>query len=82
LLAEALSVDEVRSIRDVAEAAGIYACEVLLGLEAQNDAADIKLRAERRLRELLADTPLQNGGKCSSSSTMPPTNAGSLAPGQ
>src|SRR5262249_6390240 len=29
---------------------------------AQNDAAEIKLRAERRLGELLASTPLQTGG--------------------
>jgi hypothetical protein len=62
LLAEARSVDEVRSIRDVAEAARVYAREVRLGLEAQNDAAEINLRAERRLGELLADAPLQNGG--------------------
>jgi site-specific DNA-methyltransferase (adenine-specific) len=62
LLAEARLVDEVRSIRDVAEAARVYAREVRLGLEAQNDAAEIKLRAERRLGELLADAPLQNGG--------------------
>jgi hypothetical protein len=58
LLAEARSVDEVRSIRDVAEAARVHACEVRLGLEAQNDAAEIKLRAEQRLGELLADAPL------------------------
>jgi DNA methylase len=62
LLAEPRSVDEVRSIRDLAEAARVYAREVRLGLEAQNDAAEIKLRAERRLGELLASTPLQDGG--------------------
>jgi hypothetical protein len=62
LLAEARSVDEVRSIRDLAEAARVYAREVQLGLEAQNDAAEIKLRAERRLGELIANTQLQNGG--------------------
>ena len=56
LLAEARSVDEVRSIRDLAEAARVYAREVQLGLEAQNDAAEIKLRAERRLGELIAST--------------------------
>jgi hypothetical protein len=62
LLAETHVLDEVRSIRDIAEAARVYACEVHLGLEAQNDAAEIKIRAERRLGELLASTQLQNGG--------------------
>ena len=58
LLAEVRSVDDARAIRDVAEAARIYARQARLGLEAQNDAAEIKLRAERKLGELLA--ALQN----------------------
>jgi hypothetical protein len=62
LLAEARSLDEVKTIRDVAEAARVYAREVQLGLEALNDAAEIKLRAERRLGELLAATDLRDGG--------------------
>ena len=54
LLAEVRSVDDARAIRDFAEAARIYARQARLGLEAQNDAAEIKLRAERKLGELLA----------------------------
>jgi hypothetical protein len=62
LLAEARSIDEVKTIRHKAEAARIYARQVQLGLEAQNDAAEIKLRAERLLGELLAGLDLQDGG--------------------
>jgi hypothetical protein len=62
LLAEARSIDEVKTIRDKAEAARIYARQVKLGLEAQNDAAEIRLRAERLLGELLAGLDLQDGG--------------------
>src|SRR6202521_50405 len=62
LLAEVLSVDDVKAIRDVAEAARIYARQARLGLEAQNDAAEIRQRAERKLGELLATLPKQDGG--------------------
>src|SRR6266542_3120338 len=62
LLAEVRSVDEVKSIHDLAEAARVYARQARLGLEAQNDSAEIKLRAERRLGELLATLPKQDGG--------------------
>jgi site-specific DNA-methyltransferase (adenine-specific) len=62
LLAEVRDVDEVKVIRDVAEAARIYARQARLGLEAQNDAAEIRLRAERKLGEILAALPKQDGG--------------------
>ena len=62
LLAETRSVDEVKMIRNLGEAARVYARQARLGLEAQNDAAEIKLRAERRLGELLAALPKQDGG--------------------
>lgn len=54
-LAEARTLDEVTHIRDMAEAARTYARAAKLGLEAQNHAAEIKLRAERKAGELLAD---------------------------
>ncbi len=52
-LAEAVAVDEVKDIRDRAEAMRIY------GMQAKNkdleiDAAEIRIRAERRLGELIA----------------------------
>ena len=62
LLAETRSVDEVKMIRNLGEAARAYARQARLGLEAQNDAAEIKLRAERRLGELIATLPKQDGG--------------------
>jgi site-specific DNA-methyltransferase (adenine-specific) len=55
LLAETNSFDEVKQIRDVAEAARVYARQAQLGLEAQNHAAEIKIRAERRAGELLQE---------------------------
>src|SRR6266852_636926 len=62
LLAEVRSVDEAKDIHDFAEAARVYARQARLGLEAQNDAAEIRLRAERKLGELLAALPKQDGG--------------------
>lgn len=56
-LAEVKSVDEVKDIRDKAEAMRVYAKQARLGLESQNYAAEIKLRAERRAGELLAEIP-------------------------
>lgn len=53
-LAEAKTLDEVKRIRDIAQAAQVYAQAAKLGLEAQNHAAEIKLRAERKAGELLA----------------------------
>jgi hypothetical protein len=61
-LAEVRSVDEVKAIHDLAEAARVYARQASLGLEVQDNSAAIKLRAERRLGELLATLPKQDGG--------------------
>lgn len=54
-LSEAKRIDEVKDIRDKAEAIRLYAKQAGLGIEMQNDAADIKLRAERRAGELLSE---------------------------
>lgn len=63
-LAEIHSVDEVKSIRDKAEAMRVYAKQAKLGLESQNYAAEIKLRAERRAGELLIEMA-ENGERAS-----------------
>ena len=52
---QAKSIDEVRDIRNKAEALRVYAETAGLGLQMQNDCAEIKLRAERRAGELLAE---------------------------
>ena len=59
-LAEARTVDEVKQIMDLAEAARVYAKRANLGLEAQNYAAEIHLDGARKAGELLAQ--LQKNG--------------------
>ncbi len=62
LLADVRSVHDAKAIHDFAEAARVYARQARLGLEAQNDAAEIRLRAERKLGELLASMDKHPGG--------------------
>jgi hypothetical protein len=62
-LAEARSLPEVKEVRDQAAAITRYLRQQRYGLEAQNQAAELKLRAERRLGELLAATVDHGGGK-------------------
>ncbi|MFW6112584.1 MAG: MT-A70 family methyltransferase [Chloroflexota bacterium] len=54
-LALAKSVDEVKQIRDQAEALKAYISQQGASLEMQNEAAEIKLRAERKAGEMLAE---------------------------
>lgn len=61
MLAEVRSVDDAVKIIDLAEAARVYAQQVKLGLEAQNHAAEIKLRAQRKAGEILADMDKAKG---------------------
>jgi hypothetical protein len=52
----ATTIDEVKAIRDKAEAMRVYAQQVTCSLEMQNMLAEIKLRAERKLGEMLRDS--------------------------
>jgi len=61
MLAEAKSMDDFLKIRDIAEAARVYAKAAKLGLENQNEAAEIKIRAERKAGQLLAQMPKNEG---------------------
>lgn len=54
-LAKVATVDEAKNIRDKAESLRHYAKQQGLGLEAQNKAAEIKIRAERRAGEILSE---------------------------
>ena len=67
-IAEADSVDEVKDIRDKAEAARKYAESASLGLEAQNYAAEVKLRAERKAGKLISQLSLHGGDRRSKES--------------
>lgn len=62
-IAEARSLDEIKGIRDKAEAARKYAQAAGMGLEIQNYAAEVKLRAERRAGQLLAKLKLHGGDR-------------------
>ena len=59
----ASSVAEVKDIRDRAEALGAYAKAAHLGLQAQNEMADIKIRAERKAGQLLSTIEREPGKK-------------------
>jgi N6-adenosine-specific RNA methylase IME4 len=63
MLAEAKTLDEVKNIIDIAEAARVYARAAKLGLEAYNHAAEVKARAERKAGEFLAQLERGKGGR-------------------
>src|SRR5262245_52619760 len=60
-LAEAVEVDEVKDVRDKAEALRLYLRQAGESMEMQNAVAEIKLRAERRAGELLAEMEKNRG---------------------
>lgn len=72
-IAHARTVDELKDIRDKAEAVRAYAKQAGLGLEVQNDAAVIRLRAERRAGEMLAEMEKQHGGHAAKARSQPAT---------
>lgn len=55
-LAEAKSLDDILQIRDYAKAGEAYARAAKLGIEAQNHAAELARRAERKAGQFLANT--------------------------
>lgn len=61
-LAKATNIDEVKTIRDKAEALRVYAKQAGECLEMQNQCAEIKIRAERRAGEMLKNMPKNTGG--------------------
>ncbi len=74
-LAECQDLDEVKSLRDKAEALRLYSKKIGDSQRAQNAAAEIKIRAERRMGELLKAMPKQGGGRpLKTGSTMEPVS--------
>jgi hypothetical protein len=63
MLDEAKSLEEIKTIRDKAEAARNYVKAAKLGLELQNCAAEVKLRAERKAGGLLRSLKLWGGDR-------------------
>ena len=59
----AKNIDEIKDIRDKAEALRAYAKQAGYSLEMQNQCAEIKIRAERKAGEMLAETELDKGGR-------------------
>ena len=62
-LAEATTVEEVKDVRDKAEAIRQYVKQAGMGLKAQNECAEIKIRAERKGGELLHEMDLHGGDR-------------------
>lgn len=61
MLAECTTIAEAMTIFNMAEAARVYAAMQDLGLEAENHAVEIKLRAGRRLGEMLLEAHIRPG---------------------
>ena len=57
----AASIDEVKDIRDKSEAIHMYLKQSGQSLQIQNKAAEIKIRAERRMGELIPEEVKQGG---------------------
>lgn len=57
------TIDEVKQIRDQAEALRAYAKQAKESLEIQNKVAEIKLRAERKIGEFSKELPTNKGAR-------------------
>jgi hypothetical protein len=62
LLSEARTLPEVKKIRDLAEAAKVYARAAHMGRESQNYAAEISFIAPRKAGEILTQLEKSDGG--------------------
>jgi hypothetical protein len=69
MLQEMRSLEDVRQIRDLAEAARAYARSHRLGLDAQNHAGAIVVEADIRQGEILKELALSEGGRPSKTGT-------------
>ena len=70
MLIEAKSLDEVKHVIDIAEAAKTYARAAKLGLDAQNHAAEIAILARRKAGEFLAQLERGSGNQYTQESAM------------
>lgn len=61
LLSRVSTVDDAKQLINLAEAARVYARKAELGLEAQNHAAEIKVKAQRRAGEILRSMEFSKG---------------------
>jgi len=66
-LQKAKSVNEVKRVRDQAEAIRLYVRQRHMGPEMQNSAAEIKLRAERKAGRMLGTKDWHGGDRKSKS---------------
>jgi N6-adenosine-specific RNA methylase IME4 len=67
-VAEARTVDEVKHVRDTAEALRVYAKQAGESLAIQNECAEVKLRAERKAGQLLREQGRKQGERDQTSS--------------
>src|SRR5689334_10227771 len=75
-LVAARAPQEMLDIANKAEAMRRYAQRARLGLEAQNRCAELRLRAERKLGEYLADSERNGGGRPRAASLPKPVPPG------
>jgi hypothetical protein len=73
LLSECRTIPEAKQYHDMAEAGRVFAQMSGLGTEAQNYAVEIKLRAERRMGEMLKQTKKNKGGRPEETGIYPDT---------
>jgi len=73
-LMEATAIDEIKKIRDQAQSLNAYIKQQGMSLEMQNNAAEIKIRSERKAGEILAGMNLKTGNpQWSHDATIEPT---------